>query len=92
MRYKKIKNTNSKVDLTDRKNINIIESQKTKISDEDIKILEKQLKDDFEQAEEFYNIFVQKELMKEQTIPDDVFGEIMKDLLKQHKIIKDMIE
>lgn len=79
------------IDLNGRKNIKIIEAEKGIISDEEIKVFEDKLKSLSEQAEEFNKYLIEQELEAKPKISDEEFSAIMKNLFKQHKILKSMI-
>ncbi len=80
------------VDLTDRKNIKIIEAEKTTMSDHDAETLRAQLNSRVKAAEEFQKYFIQKELGRKRNISDEEFKKKMKETIKQQKILKYLIE
>ena len=89
----KYKNRKSaRVDLSSRKNIKIIESEKKPISDDEIKKFEDQLKLISKQVEEFNTYLIEQEIKVKPKISDEEFESIMKNILKQHKILKSMMK
>lgn len=80
------------VDLSDRKNIRIIESEKVTYSDEDIEIFRQQVNDKTKEIEDFNNYVIKKEIGLKRHISDEEFQKAMKDLLKQHKTLKYLLE
>lgn len=80
------------VDLSDRKNIRIIESEKVTYSDEDIEIFRQQVNDKTKEIEDFNNYVIKKEIGSKRHISDEEFQKAMKDLLKQHKTLKYLLE
>lgn len=80
------------IDLTDRKNIKIIQSEKTTISDSEIEFFREQIDKRSKKTEEFCNYIIEKELKTKQKISDEEFDNTMKNLLKQHKILKSLLE
>ena len=80
------------VDLSDRENINIIQSDKTRISDYDTEIFRQELNKRAQEAEEFHKYIIEKELEANRKISDEEFDNIMKNLLKQNKILKYLLK
>lgn len=80
------------VDLSDRKNIRIIESEKITYSDEDIEIFRQQVNDKTKEIEDFNNYVIKKEIGSKRHISDEEFQKAMKDLLKQHRTLKYLLE
>lgn len=80
------------VDLSDRKNIRIIESEKVAYSDDDIEIFRQQVNDKTKEIENFNNYVIKKEIESKRHISDEEFQKAMKDLLKQHKMLKYLLE
>lgn len=89
-RYKKEKVV--MIDLDDRKYIKIIQSEKTTISDHETKLLREQLECRSKEAEDFCRYIVKKDLENQRKISDEEFNNTMKKLLKQHKILKCLLE
>lgn len=81
-----------KIDLNDRENINIIQSDKTIISDYDTEIFRQELNKRTEEAEEFHRYIIEKELESNRKISDEELDTIMKNLLKQNKILKYLLK
>ena len=75
------------IDLSDRKNIKIIETEKTSIIDDE-EILREQIRSKEKEAEDFYKYIIQKELETKKRISDEEFEKKMKDITKQQKILK----
>ena len=50
------------IDLSDRKNIKIIEAEKTSIVDDEVEMFKKQIRSKEKEAEDFYKYIIQKEL------------------------------
>lgn len=92
MRKKYNKEKITMIDLSDRKNIKIIEAKKTSIIDEDVEKLKEQIRSREKEAEDFYRYIIQKELESKKRISDEEFKKQMKDIKKQHKIFKYLIE
>ena len=80
------------VDLSNRKNIKIVKSEKESISDEEIELFENQLKSLSEQAEEFHKYVIEQELKANSKITEEEFNATMKALMKQHKILKSLLK
>lgn len=80
------------VDLRDRKNIKIIEAEKITYSDYDIEVLRQQVDDKTKAIEEFNNYLIRKEIESRRSISDEEFDSAMKDLLRQHKMLKYLLE
>lgn len=76
------------IDLTDRKNIRIIESESIIYSDDDIETFRQQVEDKTKAIEDFNDYIIKKESESKRHISDEEFQKTMKDLLKQHKILK----
>ena len=77
------------IDLSDRKNIKIIEAEKTSIiNDDEVEIFKQQIRSQEKEAEDFYEYIIQKELETKKRISDEEFEKKMKDIAKQHKILK----
>ncbi len=89
-KYKREKIT--MIDLSDRKNIKIIEAKKTSIIDEEVEIFKAQIRSREKEAEDFYKYIIQKELESKKRISDEEFKKQMKDFKKQHKILKYLID
>lgn len=80
------------IDLTDRKKIKIIEATKTAVSDDEVAIFRAQLNSREKEAEEFCEYFIKKELEMRKKISDKEFEKKMKDITKQQKILKYLIQ
>lgn len=80
------------IDLSDRKNIKIIEAEKTIIVDDEVERLREQIRSREKEAEEFRKYFIQKELETKRRISDEEFNDQMSDLLKQNKILKYLLK
>lgn len=89
-RYKKEKAI--MIDLSDRKNIRIIESEKTIITDDEIENFRKQVDIKTREIEDFNNYIIEKEVASKRKVSDEEFQKAMKDLLKQHKMLKYLLE
>lgn len=76
------------IDLSDRKNIKIIEAEKTSIVDDEVEMFREQIRSREKEAEDFYNYIIQKELETKKRISDEEFEQKMKDITKQQKILK----
>lgn len=76
------------IDLSDRKNIKIIEAEKTSIVDDEVEMFKKQIRSKEKEAEDFYKYIIQKELKTKKRISDEEFEQKMKDITKQQKILK----
>lgn len=77
------------IDLSDRKNIKIIEAEKTSIiNDDEVEIFKQQIRSREKEAEDFYKYIIQKELETKKRISDEEFEKKMKDITKQQKILK----
>jgi hypothetical protein len=80
------------VDLSNRKNIRIIESEKISYSDEDVEFFRQQVEDKTKAIEDFNDYIIKKGIESKRHISDDEFQKAMKDLLKQHKMLKYLLE
>lgn len=80
------------IDLSDRKNITIIESKKITVSDYDVEILKKQIETRTKAIKDFNNYIIEKEIASKKTISDEEFNNTMKELMKQHKMLRYMLE
>lgn len=89
-RYKKEKAI--MIDLSDRKNIRIIESEKTIITDDEIENFRRQVDIKTREIEDFNNYIIEKEVASKRKVSDEEFQKAMKDLLKQHKMLKYLLE
>lgn len=89
-RYKKEKAI--MIDLSDRKNIQIIESERVIITDDEIEDFRKQVDIKAREIEDFNNYIIKKEVASKRKVSDDEFNKAMKDLLKQHKLLKSMLK
>lgn len=76
------------IDLSDRKNIKIIEAEKTSIIDDEVEIFREQIRSKEKEAEDFYKYIIQKELETKKRISDEEFKNKMKDITKQQKMLK----
>ena len=76
------------IDLSDRKNIKIIEAEKTSIIDDEVEMFREQIRSREKEAENFYKYIIQKELDAKKRISDEEFEKKMKDIIKQQKILK----
>lgn len=88
MRKKHKKEKVVMIDLSDRKNIKIIEAEKTSIVDDEVEMFKKQIRSKEKEAEDFYKYIIQKELNTKKRISDEEFEQKMKDITKQQKILK----
>lgn len=89
-RYKKEKAI--MIDLSDRKKIKIIETEKITVSDYDTEILREQVAEKTKAIEDFNDYFIKKEVASKKSISDEEFNNALKKLYKQHKILKYMLE
>lgn len=80
------------IDLSERKNLKIIEAEKSNISDDDIEEFKKQLEIRSKAADEFCEYYINKQLEANTKISEEEFNSTMKELLKQHKILKYLIK
>lgn len=80
------------IDLSDRKNIKIIEAAKTSIVDDEVEMFREQIRSREKEAEDFYKYIIQKELDTKKRISDEEFEQKMKDITKQQKILKYLLE
>lgn len=81
------------IDLSDKKNIKIIKAEKASIvNDDEVEIFKQQIRSREKEAEDFYKYIIQKELETKKRISDEEFAKQMKDIKKQHKILKYLIE
>lgn len=80
------------IDLSDRKNIRIIESEKTIITDDEIENFRRQVDIKTREIEDFNNYIIEKEVASKRKISDEEFQKAMKDLLKQHKMLKYLLK
>jgi len=79
------------IDLNDRKNIEIIQSDSIEMSDDESKAFKESLNERSKQAEEFLEYVIQKEIEEMNIISDEEFKLMMKEIIKQHKILKSLI-
>lgn len=89
-RYKKEKAI--MIDLSDRKNIRIIESEKIIITDDEIENFRRQVDIKTREIEDFNNYIIEREVASKRKVSDEEFQKAMKDLLKQHKMLKYLLE
>lgn len=89
-KYKKEKTI--MIDLSDRKNIRIIESEKNVYSDDDVEFFRQQVEDKTRAIEDFNNYIIKKEAESKRHISDEEFKKAMNELLKQHKVLKYLLE
>lgn len=89
-RYKKEKAI--MIDLSDRKNIQIIESERTIITDDEIEDFRKQVDIKTREIEDFNNYIIKKEVASKKKVSDEEFNKAMKELLRQHKLLKSMLK
>lgn len=89
-RYKKEKAI--MIDLSDRKNIRIIESERTIITDDEIEDFRRQVDIKAREIEDFNNYIIKKEVASKRKVSDEEFNKAMKELLKQHKLLKSMLK
>lgn len=80
------------IDLSNRKNIKIIEREKTTITDDEVEIFREQIRSREKEAEEFHKYCIQKELETKKRISDEEFNSEMSALLKQNKILKYLLK
>ena len=80
------------IDLSDRKNIRIIESERTIITDDEIEDFRKQVDIKTREIEDFNNYIIEKEVASKRKISDEEFNKAMKELLRQHKLLKSMLK
>lgn len=80
------------VDLSDRKNIKIIESEKVVYSDRDVEIFREQVDIQTKAIKDFNNYVIKKEIDSKRHISDEEFSNTMKELIKKHKILKCMLK
>lgn len=92
MRKKNKKQEAVMVDLSNRKNIRIIESEKIIVSDSEIKSFEQQLEARSKKVDDFDKFYIKKQLKSVPEISDEDFETTMKKMLKQYKILKSLIE
>lgn len=89
-RYKKEKAI--MIDLSDRKNIRIIESERTIITDDEIEDFRRQVDIKAREIEDFNNYIIEKEVASKRKVSDEEFNKAMKELLRQHKLLKSMLK
>lgn len=89
-RYKKEKAI--MIDLSDRKNIRIIESERTIITDDEIENFRRQVDIKAREIEDFNNYIIEKEVASKRKVSDEEFNKAMKELLRQHKLLKSMLK
>lgn len=89
-RYKKEKAI--MIDLSDRKNIRIIESERTIITDDEIEDFRRQVDIKAREIEDFNNYIIEKEVASRRKVSDEEFNKAMKELLGQHKLLKSMLK
>ena len=80
------------IDLSDRKNIRIIEAEKITYSDDDVEVFRQQVNDKTKEIEDFNNYIIKKGIESKKSISDEEFESTMKAFLKQHKILKYLLE
>lgn len=80
------------IDLSDRKNITIIESEKITVSDYDVEIFKRQVDNKTKEIEDFNNYIITKGIESKKTVSNEEFENMMNDLLNQHKILKCMLK
>ena len=80
------------IDLRDRKNIKIIESEKVAYSDDNIEVFRQQVNARTKVIEDFNDYIIKKETESKKHISEEEFQKAMKDLLKQHKMLKYLLE
>ena len=80
------------IDLSDRKNIQIIESERTIITDDEIEDFRKQVDIKTREIEDFNNYIIKKEVASKKKVSDEEFNKAMKELLRQHKLLKSMLK
>ncbi len=80
------------VDLHERKNIKIIEAEKRVISDDEMKLFEEQLESRTKAANEFMELYIEKQLEMQPQISKEDFNATMKEMMKQHKILKSLLK
>lgn len=80
------------VDLHERKNIKIIEAEKRIVSDNEIKLFEEQLEARSKAANEFVELYIKKQLETQPQISKEDFNATMKEMMKQHKILKSLLK
>ncbi len=85
-KYKKEKSI--MIDLNDRKNIKIIESEKITVSDYDVEVFRQLVDNKTKEIEDFNNYVIAKGIESKKSVSSEEFENIMKDLLKQHTILK----
>lgn len=89
-KYKKEKTI--MIDLSDRKNIRIIESEKNVYSDDDVEFFRQQVEAKTRAIEDFNNYIIKKEVASKRHISDEELKKAMNELLKQHKVLKYLLE
>lgn len=80
------------IDLRDRKNIKIIESEKVAYSDDNIEVFRQQVNARTKAIEDFNDYIIKKETESKKHISEEEFQKAMKDLLKQHKMLKYLLK
>lgn len=85
-KYKK--NKPNIVDLHERGNIKIISSEKHEVTDNDIHVLEKKMQLRSNNANEFCEYLICKNLEEKKEISKNEFEIMMKEIKKQHKILR----
>ncbi len=80
------------IDLSDRKNIRIIESERTIITDDEIEDFRRQVDIKAREIEDFNNYIIEKEVASRRKVSDEEFNKAMKELLGQHKLLKSMLK
>ena len=89
-KYKK--NQMKSIDLHERKNLKIISSEKQGVSDRDVELFKERMQLYSQNANEFCEYLVKKRLEDEQEISKNEFDIMMKEIKKQHKILKYLLE
>ena len=79
------------VDLNDRKNIKIIKSEQNTMTDSEMVLFEKQLEVRSNMVDEFCKNYIEKQVKSNIEISEEEFNKTIKELKKQHKILKSLI-
>lgn len=80
------------VDLNDRKNIKIIKSERNTMTDSEMVLFEKQLEVRSNIVDEFCKNYIEKQVKSNPEISEEEFNKTIKELKKQHKILKSLIK
>lgn len=82
------------IDLSDRKNMQIIPAEPSLTTDEDVKDFENRLDNRYSIMQNFSDYCIQQNntvLLKE-SISDEAFNETLNQMMKKHKLLKSMLK